>query len=69
MMYMGGKNKLNNKDLQIHESNRNFHPLINNAIFDRTMKVDAFDSYICISNADHTNRYDKSKQKTSTFEN
>ena len=54
MMYMGGKNKLNNKDLQIHESNRNFHPLINNAIFDRTMKVDAFDSYICISNADHT---------------
>ena len=32
MMYMGGKNKLNKKDLQIHESNRYFHPITNNAI-------------------------------------
>ena len=28
MMYMGGKNKLNKKDLQIHESNRYFNPII-----------------------------------------
>ena len=30
---------------------------------------DAFDLCICISNADQTIRYDKSKQKTSTFDN
>ena len=54
MMYMGGKNKLNKKDLQIHESNRYFH-----AIIDMTHFSYAFIFQMKIKPI----RYDISKQK------
>ena len=72
MMYMGGKNKLNKKDLQIHESNRYFHPIFDNAILIelwRNLDLTHLIYVFCISNGNHTIRYDISKQKTSTFEN